>query len=211
MTNIDDLTNFNNRLFQFTKKLITSNHNKNEYFTNVKKYKQLREDYNNLISNFQNGGNVNEIELLEIITPKDDDKLILRDESNFNMSFENENLDLLDTENNFLDDEKMIGGYDFSNNKTNKKQVSFSTFNDNNNNSSSISKNDKLFRKLNTMWAEQVINIGKSLSFKPQKNKKFLSKTEVINKIMNNPNLHNQVMKEINNFELLQSETNSEY
>ena len=65
---------------------------------------------------------------------------------------------------------------------------------------------DKLKLKLETMWADQVKNLG----IKPGKNKKTLSKTDITKKILNNPKLHDKALKAIRKIEIVKSDTASE-
>jgi hypothetical protein len=71
-------------------------------------------------------------------------------------------------------------------------------------------KKEKLKRKLEVMWMEQVKTLGKELGIKPPKNKKNLSKTDTIKKILANPKIHDKALKEIRKIELLKSDTASE-
>lgn len=90
-----------------------------------------------------------------------------------------------------------------------KKKVQINA-EDNENNKPIETKKDKLKRKLNTMWAEQVKNLGKDLGIKPGKNKKALSKADTIKKILANTKLHDKAIKAIKKIEIVKSETGSE-
>ena len=57
------------------------------------------------------------------------------------------------------------------------------------------SKEEQLNRRLNRLPAEIVKNIGKELGIKPPRNKKFLSKTIVVDKVSNNKKLYQQATK----------------
>nr|AEY99260.1 hypothetical protein tv_L2 [Moumouvirus Monve] len=99
------------------------------------------------------------------------------------------------------------------------------TFNDNNeyiknqkggNNGDKIiicnkkSTEDRIRSKCNVLWANNVKELGKKLNIKPEKGKKTLSKAHVINQIVANKKLHAKALKELNKFDLVQSESMSE-
>ncbi|AVL93327.1 hypothetical protein mvtv_2 [Megavirus vitis transpoviron] len=71
------------------------------------------------------------------------------------------------------------------------------------------SKEEKIRSKCEALWANNVKNIGKKLNIQPEKGKKTLSKTYVINQIIQNKNLHNKALRELNKFDLVKSETAS--
>jgi hypothetical protein len=55
-----------------------------------------------------------------------------------------------------------------------------------------------------------VKRLGKTLGFKPPKNKKSLSKTDIIKKLLANPKLHDKALKELNKSALLRSNSTSD-
>jgi hypothetical protein len=67
-----------------------------------------------------------------------------------------------------------------------------------------------MLRKLNTMWAEQVRELGKKLEIKPAKNKKTLSKADITKRILNNPKIHDKALKAIRNISIVKIDTISE-
>nr|AVL93334.1 hypothetical protein matv_2 [Moumouvirus australiensis transpoviron] len=114
---------------------------------------------------------------------------------------------------------------DITNTSLNNKPIKNVSFNDNNeyiknqrggNNGDKIiicnkkSTGDKIRSKCNVLWANNVKELGKKLNIKPEKGKKTLSKAHVINQIVANKKLHTKALKELNKFDLVQSESMSE-
>ncbi len=66
---------------------------------------------------------------------------------------------------------------------------------------------EKIKRKLNAAWAEQVKMLGNDLGLKPPKNKKTLSKADVINKIIATPSLHTRALKQFEKISSVKTET----
>ena len=56
-------------------------------------------------------------------------------------------------------------------------------------------------------WAEDVKRLGKTLGLKPPKNKKTLSKADIIKKVLSNPKLQDRALKESNKISLLRSDS----
>ncbi len=90
-----------------------------------------------------------------------------------------------------------------------KKKVQINA-EDNENKKPIETKKDKLQKKLNTAWAEDVKRLGKELGLKPPKNKKTLSKADITKKILSNTKLHDKALKSLNKISLLRSESASE-
>lgn len=94
-----------------------------------------------------------------------------------------------------------------------KRKVQFNINNDSNlldiDSKTNENKKDKLSRKLNTMWAEQVKNLGKELGIKPRKGGN-LSKIYVTKRILANPKLHDKALKTIRKIDIVKSDTASE-
>lgn len=98
-----------------------------------------------------------------------------------------------------------LGKETYNDSLDNNKKVRFDIANNNNN--KNMTKKEKLQSKLNAMWAEQVKDLGKQLGFKPPKNKKSLTKTDITKLLLNSPKLYDKALKIIRKIDILRSET----
>ena len=56
-------------------------------------------------------------------------------------------------------------------------------------------------------WAEQIKRLGKSLKIQPPKNKKIMSKSDIIKRILNNKKLHKKALAEFRKIDSLNTES----
>lgn len=113
------------------------------------------------------------------------------------------------------DTESLINYLTESKNKQkggNKKSVSFDKklLDVDDNKPITLTKKQKLERKLKAEYAEKIIELGKYLEIKPQRGKKTLSKTYVTKKILDTAKLHDRAFKYLHKNALVKSDTESE-
>ena len=59
------------------------------------------------------------------------------------------------------------------------------------------------------MWAEEVKRLGKTLNLKPPKNKKSMSKKDIINRILKNKNMYDKALREAKKESTIKTESES--
>jgi hypothetical protein len=219
---IEDLTNLNYRLISFIETILSNEetcvkNGKHIYLKSLfeKEFIDILSKNDKTEDNLQGGSDKNTINIRrvigndEIFEENNDTEVIDIDIP----KSESEPLNLINSDEIFP--LEMVGGYENNDNTNNSKNVKFDNTKDKiyeikKEPKKKDTKKAKIERRLNRLKADEVKKIGKEFNIKPTKEKKYLTKTYVIDKITRNRQIYNKILDHVqDNYDDIITETSN--
>lgn len=208
---IEELTNLNYKLISFIESILSQEETCVKNGKHIYLKSLFEKEFINIMSkndkekhNLQNASNKNDINVRRVI---DNDEIFYKNNNTEEIEIDIPEIDIeslkLEKSEEFFPFE-MVGGNENNKNEKNEnnKNVKIDTSKDKIHEiKKNVVKKDttkaKIERRLNRLKADEVKKIGKEFNIKPTNNKKYLTKTDVINKITRTRQMYNKVLDHV--------------